>query len=518
METLNAAFFFVCDKLVDLQIFFLGEAWKIGRTVFIIALGSAAVNYALTGAGLKENLIKIGKAVVFFIIIMGIYPRIVAHITAWTFEKANASTYMSIERYFNASREAMAEGAEEPADLRSTWGRRTMKSKTVSEERDPLKYFSGVVKKRVYGDFTYTVVAPAAALEIILLVAGECINFADNAPKVGTFGLPDFAKVLKGLLCGFFVMFTGIFAVLEYLMAFLEYMLVTGVGIILFPLSIWEGSKFMAEKLIGAIVGFFIKLLFCNICVFLMLYGFISLAKDYTTTPFSGRPEEILVVAFTCLLFFFLCKSGPGLAQSLLTGAPSLSAAGAIGSAASAVGAAAGVAGLAGKAGKAMAGGAAKTGFGAAGMLAQADSAAGAVKDLGGSGGQQLAAFMGSIGGSMKESAMSSGGELARSLLGGGGKGGSGGGGSGAGVNRHSQTQKFLSERNPDGTKKSFAEYIGERKKAGQEMGLNQMVQDEQIENYRNDLAMEKMYQRGELPYPEEPGGEPSSGAGPGKS
>ncbi|GAB6391799.1 MAG: hypothetical protein MdMp014T_1172 [Treponematales bacterium] len=47
---------------------------------------------------------------------------------------------------------------------------------------------------------------------------------------------------------------------------------------------------------------------------------------------------------FTCLLFFYLCKSAPGLAQSLLTGTPSLSAAGAVGAVAGAAGAVAGTA------------------------------------------------------------------------------------------------------------------------------------------------------------------------------
>lgn len=483
MEGLNSAFFFVADKLIDLQQFFMEQAWIIAAHVLTIAILSAAINYALTGQGLKENIIKIGKAFVFFWMIMWLYPHIIGRITQWTFEKAHASTYVSIERYLSAGREEIASGGEEtaaPTQTRGTWARRSTRSTRISDDRDPSRYFSGVIKRRTYGTFTYTVVAPAAALEIVLLVAGECIRSADEAPKVGL--MPDFGRVIKGLVCGFFVIFAGILAVLEYLMAFLEFILVTGVGIILFPLSLWEGSKFMAEKLIGAIIGFFVKLLFCNICVFLLLYGFMALAKDYAATPFTGRPDEIVVVIFTSLLFFFLSKSAPALAQSLLTGTPSLSAAGAIGAAAGAIGAARGAMGLAGKVGKAGVSGLAKTAVGAGGMLKQANKAAETVRELGGTAGQQFGAFMTSMSGSAKDAVLAGGHDLMRSLLGGGkNSGGAGGGGAAGGINPHSQRQKHLADRNTDGTNKTLGEFFSQREKAGEEIGLNYMVQDEQV-------------------------------------
>jgi hypothetical protein len=477
MGTLNSAYFFVIDKIIDLQAFFMKEAWAIGRIVLFISLVSAAVNYAVNGTGLKENLAKIGKALVFFIVIMVLYPRIIGHITFWTFDRAQASTFLSIETYLADSREALAISAEEVDNpIRNTYGQEIMKSDKVSDTADPRDFFTSFLVSRQHGKMEYTCVAPAAALECILLIAGECIRSADEAPK--KWGFPDIGKVVIGLICAFFVIVTGILSVLEYLMAFLEYMFITSVGIILFPLSLWEGSKFMAEKLIGAISGFFIKLLFCNICVFLMLYGFMSLAKGYTTKPFTGQPDEIVVVVFISFLYFFLCKSAPGLAQSLLTGSPSLNAAGAIGAAGGAIAGAGAALGAAKIAGGAIAGGAAKTAFGGVGALAQAAGAAGAVGDLGGSAVQKAGAFMGSLGSSAKEAVKSSGGDLVRSLLGG------GGGGAGSGINRHSQLQKFLHEKNADGSKKTFGEYLAGRSEAGANAGLDRMVKKEQKDNH----------------------------------
>ena len=100
-NNINNAFFFVIDKIANLQGFFLGKAWEIGQVVLLIAILSAALNYALTGAGLKENVIKISKAFIFFIIIWFAYPSIIGFITRWTYDMAEKSIYPDIKKNFS---------------------------------------------------------------------------------------------------------------------------------------------------------------------------------------------------------------------------------------------------------------------------------------------------------------------------------------------------------------------------------------------------------------------------------
>ena len=100
-DTINNAFFFIVDMIINLQRFFIGQAWHIGRVVLIIAILSAGFNYALTGTGLKENIIKILKATVFFLVIMFAYPSIIGYITSWTFSMAEGSVYGPVRSYFN---------------------------------------------------------------------------------------------------------------------------------------------------------------------------------------------------------------------------------------------------------------------------------------------------------------------------------------------------------------------------------------------------------------------------------
>jgi len=449
MENLNAAFFFVTDKIISLQNFFIAQAMSIGRAVLLIAVLSAALNYALTGTGLKENIIKILKATVFFLIVIVAYPRIIGFVSSWTFAMARDSVYPSVRAYYDRNRDEMASLVESSREreviqygVRAIW-------KTVPG--DPAGYFDSLIVEVDNAQMRYSAVPPASVLKIILLVAGSCLEYAD----AGEGAIPQFSRILKGLICAFFIILTGVFAVLEYVLCFLEFMLVSSVGVILFPLSIWEGSKFMSEKFIGAIVGFFVKLLFCNIAIFLLLYGFISLTYTISSQGgFTGEIGQIVFILFVCLLFLYICKSAPGLAQSLLTGTPTLSAAGAISAATGAVaaaGAVMGVANTAGSAAGAAAGGIAKTGVGAAGSLIEANAAATTVKNAGGGGFRQAQAFMGSIGGDVGDSFRAGALGLTRSLLGG-----------QRGTNPHRWREDFLNKESEDPNRKGESQTLGE--------------------------------------------------------
>jgi len=477
-NAVNNAFFFVIDKIVDIMNFFIRQAMVIGRVTLLIAILSAALNYALTGTGLKENIIKIVKATSFFFIVIFAYPTIIGFILSWTYGLAEGSVYNSVNRYFTDVRSKIETrygsayiGDQNAGDN----GYRSYTYQVYSElgPRDTQGLFSNLAMKRVSGPLSYHTIAPATLLKIYLLIAGECIKYSDDGKKWSL--VPEFSRVLKGLICAFFIIFTGVFALLEYIICFLEFMLVASVGIILFPLSIWDGSKFLSEKFIGAIIGFAIKLLFCNIAIFLCLYGFISIFYTISDSGFQGTVDQIAFIAFSCMLFFFICKSAPGMAQSLLTGTPSLNAAGAIAAAGGAVAAAGAVGGLAKKVGGTVAGGAAKTGFGIAGGLAEAGAAGKAagkdVADAGGNKMQQMAAGIGAFGSSLRSDVADTakGGALGltRSLLGGGGKSGSGGAG---GTNPHSWRQDFLNSQGNEGSQ-TFGEHFDKRKNEGAKRG-----------------------------------------------
>jgi len=463
-NAVNNAFFFVIDKIIDMQEYFIRQANGIGRIVFLIAILSAALNYALTGTGLKENLIKIFKATVFFMIVMFSYPKIIGWITSYTFSLAQESIYDSVNDYFKETVEEVSniQGQVNISSLDNKSGNNTFYYKLLHHVNinDKEGLFSDLVVHRNNPPVPHTVVAPANLFKILFTISYDCIVYADKKQSI----IPEFSRVLKGFICAFFIMITGAFAMLEYIVCFLEFMLVASVGVILFPLSIWDGSKFLSEKFIGAIVGFFMKMLFCNIAIFLMLYGFISMFYTINIGEgFQGSVDQIIFIVFVCLLFFFICKSAPALAQSLLTGTPNLSASGAISAATGAVAAAGATMGLAKKVGGTVTGGTAKGLVGGIGSLKEAGAASNTVKQLGGTASQQTGAFFSSLAGDVSDSFKSGALGLTRNLLGG-----------NDGTNPHSWRHDFLN-KSENGENQSFTDHLDKRKQEGVTRAHNYM-------------------------------------------
>jgi hypothetical protein len=333
--------------MVELQGFFINVANKIAYVVLLLAILTAAVNYALTGTGLKENIIKIGKAFVFFSIVIFAYPRIISWITDVTFSLARESTYNgSLSSTIHSDINEMKNAAEEKRVNNNNWTASAwiLTEPKYNEPKAPI--LKKIINNRTVTingkEYSYSTVAPVYALHTVFLVAEEIAN------SVQKFSIKRPFEFVGSLICSFFTIVVGCFCVLEYLIAFIEFMFVSSVGVILFPLSLWDGTKFMAEKYIGAMMGFFIKLLFSSICIFLMLWAFTTLANNYTQASFMGEVEQIIPLFFSSLLIFYICKSSPALAQSLLSGSPSLTGAGAIGMVASGVMAAARFAGMTG--------------------------------------------------------------------------------------------------------------------------------------------------------------------------
>lgn len=92
IQALNKGFYNVTDTIISLQGYFIDAANAIARVVLLIAICLAALNYVLMGTGLKENIVKIGKAIVLYFLVIGSYPAIVNFIVGWSHSLARDST------------------------------------------------------------------------------------------------------------------------------------------------------------------------------------------------------------------------------------------------------------------------------------------------------------------------------------------------------------------------------------------------------------------------------------------
>jgi type IV secretory pathway TrbL component len=520
MNSIDEALKTILRQILKMQSIFMGTARTVGMVCTFFALTSAAFNYMINGEGLKESLAKIVKAWAVVMLIFYSYPFIVTKITEWTFTQGKAAAWdATTESNFRTARSKIVANATAPrpelpvVEYQNGFGGpyipngtvvfgRTFITETTKKTQNPIDYFSepyrsftvSPVNTYVAGVPTQTFyyMSPLAVMQLAMLIAGDCFQFSDENSGLMNFNI---AAVLKGVICAVCVIFTCLVAVIDYILAYVEFMFVSSVGIMLLPTSIWDTSKFLSEKFIGAIVGFTLKLLFSTVCIFFLLAGYVNIAAEFTRTKFTGGIDQVVIIAFTSLLYYIIVKNAPGMAQSLLTGSPSLNAGGAISAVAGAVGAATGAAKMAGGVAKTAATGAVRGAFGAVGAGSQMAGAVSAVRALGGTGLQQAGAAMQSLGKSAGSQFMASGSGLVRSLM-----GGKDGGGGNQPTNRYDQREQHLAAAS-GGTAaggsagagtgtgaggqfhQTWGEYGKNRFSQGEQLGLDYMAKQEAKNN-----------------------------------
>lgn len=119
-----------------------------------------------------------------------------------------------------------------------------------------------------------------------------------------------------GILAAFFVIAIQVFVTL------LEFYLVSVLVLILLPFGFLSHTKFLAEKALGGVISFGIKI---------MVLAFIVAAAESTlsTLAFSGPTptwNETFSMVLISAAIAFLAWNAPGIAAGLLTGSPSLTA------------------------------------------------------------------------------------------------------------------------------------------------------------------------------------------------
>jgi type IV secretory pathway TrbL component len=456
----DAPFFDLLDKLVELQAYFLQQAWFIGRIVMGMCIGLSAVKYAIKGEGLKEPLVKLAVAFISFYILINAYPSLVSGINRLVYEWSYVSTYQGgvadmlndAQGNYDFWQEKLNKDSEAYSDI----------IKTVAVELG-----GGNIGKKYVLDIYDTntgYIRPNAIIRVLMLTTEMILNRA----KLGI--PPDVLGFLLTLLSALAVILCGILGSLQYFICALEFTFITSVGVVMLPFMLWDGSKFLTEKLIGAITGFTLKMLFVTIAILLTFNGYLSLM----TRPFDGALDQLIYTVFVSLFYMMICQSGPQLAVSLLTGTPQMSLM--EGLAAAGAYAAAGVAGA--TAAKAAAQKTAQGGVRAAGAATQAAGAAQAAGELGGSGAEMAGAALSSLRSSAGQGMKSLAHRMGRSLYAGSSRGGGGAAG-GSVANRFSQTTG-LNEKTAEGHSKTLQEYLGERHQQGQEKGLERLIKKEE--------------------------------------
>ena len=121
------------------------------------------------------------------------------------------------------------------------------------------------------------------------------------------------------------IIFSMIFATVQYVMAIFEYFIVTSMGVIFIPCVLFDGTKTYASKLVTLFLSFFVKITVTIMCLFFVVNMFSKNASIILTTGKPCSLANFSYLAFTMVLGFILTQNAPQVAMTMLNGTPQLS-------------------------------------------------------------------------------------------------------------------------------------------------------------------------------------------------
>ena len=142
-------------------------------------------------------------------------------------------------------------------------------------------------------------------------------------------------------LCALAIVVSFIVIAIQIIKTFIEFYMLSVVGVLLLPFGVFRHTAFLAEKTFGMMVGFAVKLLVLSFIV--SLIDPVVSTLDVTDPNKELEWASIVVTMCVAILIAILAWNIPAVAAAMLTGGPSLTAGTAIaGTMAGAMGVAAG--------------------------------------------------------------------------------------------------------------------------------------------------------------------------------
>ncbi|EHP83955.1 TrbL/VirB6 plasmid conjugal transfer protein [Geobacter metallireducens RCH3] len=132
--------------------------------------------------------------------------------------------------------------------------------------------------------------------------------------------------------CYLIVILAYVVMACQIMITFIEFGIVSTLGIILLPFGISKHTAFLSEKAIGAIIAFGIKLMVLSFVVAVIQPVLLALPALGPDPTFN----QMMTLGVTVAVIAFVVAQAPGVASAVLSGSPSLSAGAAAGTALSA--------------------------------------------------------------------------------------------------------------------------------------------------------------------------------------
>ena len=177
-----------------------------------------------------------------------------------------------------------------------------------------------------------TLTDPSMIIELGLRATQPAWDYLTSYQNIMTINFPLMIVVMFSALL---VLIAYFIIAIQVFLTLLEFYIIAAIAPAFLAFGAWNKSAFLAEKAIGALFGFAIKI----IVLVLILSAAIPVLSEFTMPSnfsLASFGAAFRMAAAACCVAL-LCWQAPGVAASMMGGAPSLSAGGAVGTAAGAI-------------------------------------------------------------------------------------------------------------------------------------------------------------------------------------
>lgn len=137
--------------------------------------------------------------------------------------------------------------------------------------------------------------------------------------------MANFAMVIACIIAYLFGCLAYVLLGIQVVLTYVEFYLMCALFTVFVPFGVTKWTSFLAEKAIGGVIAYGVKLMVLSCIVSIVLDILNAYGNGFTLTPDNALTAMISLVAVGVLLAFF-AWAAPALAASMMTGGPSLTA------------------------------------------------------------------------------------------------------------------------------------------------------------------------------------------------
>lgn len=318
---IDGAFYTILGYIQHAQSFFITQARVVAMLCFVMALGMSAVKMALGATDVGKELTKLFLTVITYFVFMWGFPPAMNKLQGIATELAHRAVLTDAikidysDMVFGSEDEFYSYLVEIGGDMWTISG-----DTSVTAVKRELKF--NITNKE-------TGLISLNKMFRLIIITFKAVYASMNVKGVfdAISKLPDafFVLIVALVYLGALVM-----CCIQYVSGILEYTYLQAVGVLFIPTMLWDGTKYMYEGMVGAIMKITVKIMIVAMAMYIACVANVEILKNMFVLSageynISQRIEYYVTIIIMSALIKVLCDAAPTIAGFLTGGSPQLS-------------------------------------------------------------------------------------------------------------------------------------------------------------------------------------------------